>query len=248
MDEIPFSLSNLEHPSSDYQKVGDIHDFIKKCAQKFGGDESDAHIKKLLEDLNENYPKISHENPKIDDCELTKEDMGLIANIFLNGIDLPGSKLNLYGKPGYFSNFFMDMYLGNQTEAMEYFNKLSKKEQKKALTVREGFCQFSPIFAPIIGQKMAYLENNNNFTSKEKKEIKLLFNLNNENKQLDILKKLLKNGADVSAHDIYGFTALHHAVLYLDDRMVTELLRRGANPNAESRNGRRPLSRPSIKN
>ena len=241
LDKIPFSLSNLEHPSSDHQTVGDIHDFIIKCAKKFNGNESDAHIKKLLEDLNENYPKVSYENPKVDDGEMTKENMGLMANIFLNGIDLPGSKLNLYGKPGYYSNFFMDMYLGNQTEAMEYFNKLSKKEQKKALTAREGFCQFSPIFAPIIGQKMAYFENNG-FTTKEKKEIKLLFNLNNENKHFDILKKLLKNGADANAYDIYGFTALHHAVLYFDDRMVTELLRRGANPNAESRDGTRPLS------
>jgi hypothetical protein len=242
LDEIPFSLSNLEHPSSDCQTVGDIYDFIDKCAKKFSGNESDEHINKLLEDLNENYPKVSYENPKIDEGELTEENRYLITNIFFNGIDLPGSKLNLYGKPGYYSNFFMDMYLGNQTEAMEYFNKLSKKEQKKALTVREGFCQFSPIFAPIIGQKMANLENEAKFTTKEKKEIKLLFNLNNENKQFDILKKLLKNGADANAYDIYGFTALHYAVMYFDDRIVTQLLRFGANPNAVSRNGRRPLS------
>jgi hypothetical protein len=35
-----------------------------------------------------------------------------------------------------------------------------------------------------------------------------MYSLQNENKHLKILKKLIKLGADVKAHDIYGFTGI----------------------------------------
>ena len=69
-----------------------------------------------------------------------------------------------------------------------------------------------------------------------------MYSGNNENKHLQILKKLLKLGADPNAHDINGFTPLLHAMYYGDQYMIATLLIKGANPNSESIYGFRPLT------
>ena len=57
-----------------------------------------------------------------------------------------------------------------------------------------------------------------------------------------ILRTLIKLGANVNDHDIFGFTPLHYAVNQINEGMITTLLEHGANPNSESRSGFRPLT------
>ena len=59
----------------------------------------------------------------------------------------------------------------------------------------------------IIQKKVIY-PSNPFICIEEKQKIKLMYSLQNENKHLKILKKLIKLGADVKAHDIYGFTGI----------------------------------------
>jgi formamidopyrimidine-DNA glycosylase len=142
------------------------------------------------------------------------------------------------------------MFFGNHTDFLNHLRSLSQKELKKALLMREGYCQFSPVFAPILGLSLVNLETNDFFTSKEKQEIRFMYSGNNENKHVEIMKKLIKIGADLKAYDIYGFTPLHYAVIYRNPRMVMFLLEKGADPNSESIDGRRPMSnlkRPTTK-
>jgi hypothetical protein len=158
------------------------------------------------------------------------------------GIDLPGSKHNPFGHLQYFSSFFIDMYFGNYTEFMVHVKSFPKEELDKKLNKREGYCQQSPIFAPILGLRMANFDNKSMFTREEKLKIRSMYNLNNENRNLDIMLKLIELGADVNAHDITGFTPLHYALFNADVPMIQALLKHGANPNSVSRNNQRPLS------
>ena len=176
-------------------------------------DNSDANAISLIKFLKQNPPEESYENPK-----------------------LPGE----VASEGY-KQFLIDMFFGNYTEFIEHVDGLSKDEIDKALNKREGFCQQSPIFAPILGLRLADLDDWTDFTSKDRKEIKAMYSLNNENRHYNILNKLIELGADVDAHDIHGFTALHFACLHGRDDMATLLLDHGADPNAESWNGVRPL-------
>lgn len=57
---------------------------------------------------------------------------------------------------------------------------------------------------------------------------------------IKLLVSSLDNGADPDATDRMGHSALHHAVKFLHVDIITELLRRGANPDIRSGNGRSP--------
>jgi hypothetical protein len=165
----------------------------------------------------------------------------LIEHIFSQGIDLPGSRHNPFGHLQYFSSFFIDMYFGNFTEFKDFIKTLSKEELDLAMKKREGYFQYSPIFAPIVGLKMVDIERHPYFTSQQVQEIRTMYSGCNEHKHLEIMMKLIRLGADVNAHDINGFTPLHYAVENRNVGMVTVLLKYGANPNSESRIGWRPL-------
>ena len=251
LDKVPFPLSALDHPPGSIPDI-EINNFIMSCFKAAIGNVCDTRAIKLIEYLQDNPPKISFENPKIPTGEITQIERNLIEHIFWFGIDLPGSKHNPYGKPGYFSNFFIDMFFGNYTEFMGHIKTLTKKELATALVTREGYCQYSPIFAPILGLKMVFLGLNPIFTNEEKKEIRSMYCGQNENKHIDIMKKLIELGAEVNANDIYGYTPLHYPMISVCQTLTpfTEsvfeiaiklLLENGANPNAESRDGQRPL-------
>ena len=245
MDNLPFLLSDLEEP--DPVKCGDISTFLLKCIEIRGGNDAEAQVKELTKYLKENHPKVSYDNPKLPDGPCTKEQENLARFIYCFGIDLPGSKHNLYGHLQYYSSFFIDMFFGNFTEFMVHINSLSSKDLKKQLKKREGYCQYSPIFAPILGLIMLDIEGHSFLSSADKQSLRLMYSGNNENKHLQILKKLLKLGADPNAHDIFGFTPLLHALYQADndrieEEMVAVLLRKGANPNCESIYGFRPLT------
>ena len=83
-----------------------------------------------------------------------------------------------------------------------------------ALKEREGYCQFTPIFASILGLCMVNLEKSVNFTNEEKKEIRTRYSACNENLHLDILKQLIQLGADVNSHDINRYWVHPIALCY----------------------------------
>ena len=147
-------------------------------------------------------------------------------------IDLPGSKFSPTGNGSYYSELFYHMFFGNYSDFNDHIKKLSKTELEKTLRAREGFPQFSPVFALIIGRRMMYIEQSSILTKATKKEIRELWNGENEDAHYKILRKLLKLGADVNAHDIGGNTALDYASMYPDcDQAVPILLQYGADPN-----------------
>ena len=242
LDEVPFTLSALEdHPDS-----GNIDCFITRCWNLQSGDKSELQVVKMIRQLKENPPAVNYENPNLLYKDCCKHDDDLIKQIFFYGLELPGSKLNLYGM-GYFSDFFIDMYFGNYTEFIAHVKSLSSQDLKRELERREGHCQYSPLFASILGIRMVDLFASAFLTDCEKQEVRIMYSGNNENKHLKIIRKLLKLGTDPNAHDIYGFTPLHHALtnchtlFRYNNWMVYILLKNGANPNAESINGWRPL-------
>ena len=231
LDGVPFSLSALEHPPSD-NAIKEITAFLRQCHKAASGNNSDDDAIKLIKYLKDNPPKESCENPRLSDSQPTQDEENLIEHIFNDGIDLPGSKHNPFGHLQYFSSFFIDMFFGNYTEFNDHIKNLSKEELNMAMKKREGYCQFSPLFAPILGLRI----------SKQVCEIRTMYSGCNEHKHLEIMIELIKHGADVNAHDIYGFTPLHYAVLHSNEDMVTVLLEHGANPNSESRIDYTPLS------
>ena len=239
-DGVPFSLLDLEHPPSVHAE-NEILAFLSQCVKAARGDNSDDDAIKLINFLKDNPPKESYENPKLSESQPTQQEKNLIEQIFYYGIDLPGSRHNPFGYLQYFSSFFIDMFFGNYTEFNDFIKTISKEELDKAMKKREGYCQHSPIFAPILGLRMVNIESKPWFTSQQMQEIRTMYSGCNEHKQLKILKKLIKLGADVNAHDINVFTPLHYAVSYYNEGMVTVLMKHGANPNSESRNGQRPL-------
>ena len=207
-------------------------------------DISDVTAKNLIKRLKTEPPKESYENPKLPGGPVRKFELDLMNHIFMFGIDLPGSKHNLYGHLQYYSSFFIDMFFGNYTEAMESIYSLTDEELKRVLSKREGYCKFSPIFAPILRNQLIFIMDNSPFyTPTEKQKIKMLYSGNNENRHLEILKKLLKLGADTAVYDINGFTPLHYALFHTRhcQQYVQVLLKYGAPTNFESRTGARPL-------
>ena len=241
LDGVPFPLSALEHPPS-VNPNPDILAFIMKCAKTSSGNNSDDDAIKLIKYLKDNPPEESYENPRLSDKQPTEDERNLIWHIFSESMDLPGSKYNPFGHLQYFSSFFIDMFFGNYTEFKDHIKNLSKEELDIAMKKREGYSQHSPIFAPILGLRMVDIERRAHFTNQQIQEIRTMYSGCNENKHLKILKKLIRLGADVNAHDINGFTPLHHAVLHCNEGMVSVLLKHGANPNSESRIGESPLS------
>ncbi|KAH6995314.1 hypothetical protein EDB80DRAFT_689321 [Ilyonectria destructans] len=56
-----------------------------------------------------------------------------------------------------------------------------------------------------------------------------------------LMTYLLDSGSDIDALDEIGWTPLHFAALSGDTKSIEELMGRGANPNAEDRNGSTPI-------
>ena len=239
LSTVPFSLSDLEYPQMHI--FSDINAFIIQCYKASYGDTSDAQAKSLIAFLKENPPKVNYKNPNIPEVRFTQDEMNLSEHIFSFGIDLPGSRFNPFGHLQYYSSFFIDMFFGNFTDFNETVQNQSADALQKLLKKREGHCQFSAIFAPIVGIRMKDVHLDPYITLQEKDKIKTCYS-GNEHKHIEVLKDLISYGADVNAHDINGYTPLHHAILFSDVKMVRLLLKNGANPNSESRDNWKPLS------
>ena len=239
--EMPFSLTALVHPPSN-KRCPEVIAFMEQVINSSKGDTSEEQAIKLIKHPKENPPPESYENPpKKNEDNYTTDEKNLMSYIFKFGIDLPGSKHNLFGHLQHYTSFFIDMLFGNYTEFIGYTRSLSKVELKKALRRREGHCQFSPIFSPILGLALIDIKGNIFLTIKEKQEFRTMYNGCNENRHIKILKKLIKLGADVNAHDINGYTPLLYAVKFKHEETITVLLKHGADPNEASIDGWTPL-------
>ena len=146
LDTMPFSLVELKF--AQYAR-SDITFFLLQCYKKYTNDNSDQKIKILVKQIMKHPPKESYENPVVSKhCSESQSD--LQTHIFFFGIDLPGSMYNPFGS-GHYSHFFMDMFFGNYSEFMNHVDKFSQPELEMALSKREGYCKYTPLFAPILG-------------------------------------------------------------------------------------------------
>ena len=118
------SCSEIEK-NPDLSKAGEISTFIFRCIRLKDGNNAEAQVQELTKHLKENPPKVSYENPILPDGPCTLEQKNLAQFIYCYGIDLPGSKLNLYGHLQYYSSFFIDMFFGNFTEFNAHIKSLS---------------------------------------------------------------------------------------------------------------------------
>jgi len=221
-EHVPFSLQDLKH-------LNTID--VKLCLSTYW---SAYKADELIKYLRKNPPKESFENPAIQQCSSLEEYAAMMDLVV--DVDLPASKFNPPGMAHY-SDLFFDMYVGNYSDFNAHIKKLSKQELKKTLNTREGYPQYSPVFAPIIGIRLIYIERSPGLTKQNVKDIRLMYSGNNENKHFKILEKLLKLGADPNAHDILGNTPLYYALKYRIadcEKVVSILLRYGANPNYDS--------------
>lgn len=57
-----------------------------------------------------------------------------------------------------------------------------------------------------------------------------------------LIDLVLERNPDLDATDGSGATALHHAVKIEDARLMTQLLKKGANPHARNRDGKTPAA------
>ena len=189
----------------------------------------------LNEKFRHNPPEVTYENPELVAVSTTEEGM-LMTHLLFNGVDLPGSTYNPVGM-GYYTPLFFHMFFGNYSDFIEHMDQLSPDELRKTLDRREGYGQYSPIFAPIIGLKIVRLEESQYMLPNKKREIREMYHGENENKQVEILEKLLDLGADPDAHDIVGHTGLMMA-FRLDPeecfQVVSTLLNYGADPNMKT--------------
>lgn len=146
---------------------------MASCGKFYVGDnDSDAQAKQLILYLKENPPAVKYENPEIPRRRCTMKEIHLMNHIFGYGIDLPGSKHNPFGHIQYYSSFFIDIFFGNYTEFMDHVNSLSSKDLEKELKRREGYCQYSLVFAPIVGLRMKIIDLDCKFTVEERIRIR----------------------------------------------------------------------------
>ena len=149
VEHVPFSLQDLKHVqllTEDRQY--EVSGYLTIYWSAYKAD-------KLVKDLKKNPPKESFENPVVQQCSSFKEYMAM-TNLIAD-LDLPGSQYNPFGMINY-NDLFFCMFFGNYSEFNEHIKKLSKHELKKFLNTREGYPQFSPVFAPIIGRRMIHIE------------------------------------------------------------------------------------------
>ncbi len=237
LSEMPFPI---EYLGQDYKP--EVGEFLIKCQKIYFNINSDKSVQELIRFLKENPPKPNYHNPTFVTSR-NEEKVDLGTHILTRGIDLPGSQFNPIGC-GYYSDFFMDCYFGNLTEVKAHIKKFTELELINALERREGYCQYSPLFAPILGVTLFTIADRTLFPN-DAEEFTAMYTRCNENKHEEILIELLNLGADPNATDIWGHTALHYIVAAFPRlelvRITCYLVGGKAECNFEDHRGWKPL-------
>ena len=129
------------------------------------------------------------------------------------------------------------LYKGDYSLVMKLLGNLSQAQASKLLEKRESLLNVSAVFHVIIGARCLY-GNNSLFTALREK-------IENKKGHIKILSKLLNMGADLKAKDMAGYTPLHHCLTSLRNdttlTMAEMLLKTGADPDLQNRNGCSPI-------
>jgi len=203
-------------------------------------EEAPQIIDKILQDLatGKTPPLISYQDPDQSSLKTGYEGQ-LLKEKWCCGMDMPHGKTGL--GYGYFTNWFMSIFLGNYDDFENILKFLPKDRVKAQLRMRESWMQFSAIFVVVAGAKIFWRQNMSQLEMKSNRAFYAKF----ERKHMQILKKLLEVGADVNVHDVAGYTPLHHCLTASSNdinlAMAKILLDHGANPNAVNRYGATPL-------
>eukprot|EP00088_Acartia_fossae_P062102 TRINITY_DN7476_c0_g1_i2.p1 TRINITY_DN7476_c0_g1~~TRINITY_DN7476_c0_g1_i2.p1 ORF type:complete len:396 (+),score=63.20 TRINITY_DN7476_c0_g1_i2:63-1250(+) len=163
-------------------------------------------------------------------------------NYISRGVDAPGSLFAPYGL-GYFDEFYMSMFLGNYTDFMEITSSMTKEQLDKALRTRVGYLKHTPIFIPIVGQRMYGLPMM--FDWDTVKKVQAMFP-KREKQHLKIFKKLIQLGAEVNVRELTGKTPLFYTfyVMHPDSAvMASIMLKMGLSPNERDFSGSCPLGK-----
>ena len=228
-NEIPFCIGTfLDYKALDEGEINQLDSFLSECWCAY-------MTNKLVPELRKNPPKEGYENPVVMQLPGRSgvRQINLWTHLIAYGVDLPGARYNPVGM-GYYSELFFHMFFGNYTEFIQHIENLTPEELDKTLKRREGYGQYSIIMAPIIGRNMVRVERNGWISPLQKREIRAMYHGANEDRQFEILNKLLELGADPNAYDIAGLTGLFHATEQdpVDCIKIMQiLLKHGADPN-----------------
>ena len=143
------------------------------------------------------------------------------------------------------SDILLASYHGNYSNLMSLIKGLNPKVLSRELKKRETFLKVCPTFHPIIGAKaLLYDSDILGNTIRVYGQPELL--------HIKTLKKLIDLGAEVNAHDVAGYTPLHHCMTSTGNiatfEMAKLLLENGADVNAVNRFGATPLMEPVLDN
>jgi len=198
-------------------------------------------IENILQDFvtGKALPPITYKNP--DQSSLKSGyDAQLLREMWASGMDMPLQHSAASGF-GYFTNWFMSIFLGNYEDFENILKFLPKERVKSQLKMRESWMQFSAIFVVVAGARIFWRKN----LSQQEMQTHRAFFTKLDKKHMQILKKLLEVGAEVNVHDVAGYTPLHHCLTAgsndINLAMAKLLLDHGADPNAVNRFGATPL-------
>jgi len=168
-------------------------------------------------------------------------------------LDIPGGLDRDSFGHGYYSEFFLSVYLGNYGDFFSIICRMSKKELDRQLQSREGYFSISPVSAAILGAitlHEEFKENSNFMGLKVSKELpRRMYRLFPKRKMehSKIWTKLIEVGAPVDSHDLMGTTPLHILVKNLATcphmmDLAKTLIKKGADVNAVDRFGMSSLA------
>jgi len=188
------------------------------------------------------------QTPIIDD-----DAMYEMNNTWKYKMDIPGGMDRDSFGHGYYSEFFLSVYLGNYVDFYKIISRMSKKELEEQLQRREGYFSISPVSAAILGSINLHEEFSGispipglKVSGELPRMMAKLFP-KRKMEQDKIWKKLIEVGAPVNCHDLMGATPLHYLVKNLATcphmmDLAKALIKNGADVNAVDRFGMSSLA------
>ena len=143
------------------------------------------------------------------------------------------------------SEWLKIIYAGDYKQFIKYLEVKTDEEVSKLVKMRETTMNVGALDHVIRGAHRAKSESMDDlFDMKGSPGAKAPKIYQKGEDHLKIMKKLLSIGAEINAHDVSGFTALHTCMVY-DDKILVDfaraLLKAGADVNALNRFGETPM-------